>query len=173
MNPRQLRFHHAARGLSIAALAVVAVASSACGEMSLTVLTQAPPGRIASLDIDDARLTLTRGLAAVVECREFGFDFSGPCDELEVTLDDDAVDAVGVFQTVLDAGPGQVEGGYRDGSSSDYLAGPTERRGVTLTAENVGVGTVTFSSRASPVTLEVEVIAPPSDPAQDDDDAEQ
>ena len=130
---------------------------SACSQTTLSVQTQAPPGFTSAVDIDTSTLTISRGLAAVLECNVTSDGYSGPCLDLIVDVQGDAVD---VFDAHLDAVAG-LNIYNRNAETDVAVSQPPERSAIAIAARDLGTSTVTLTSNGPPVTLAVVVIAPP------------
>lgn len=158
--PRSARLSFGLRACAVCVLSVAA----GCTNTAITVLTQAPPGRTAQLDVDTRTLTVSRGLAVVLECSEYDDAYSGPCRDLDVDVDGD--DSVDVFPVHLDALAGQT---VNDTSAfgEESLSAPAPRRGVLLAAKTAGTSTLTLTASAAPVQLDLVVVAAPDDAAED------
>lgn len=142
------------------------LALSACSQTNITVLTQAPPGRVAAVDVDNARLTLSRGLAVALECTEWSEDYSGPCRDMSVTLDDE--DLADVLPAHLDALQGDVvrsTSGDLDARSS--VSGPSDRQGVIVAGRTAGRGSLVVETAGAPVELELVILDPPETEGED------
>ena len=67
-----------------AALLALLLPALACSETTVTVLTQAPPGRQAFVDSETRTLTISRGVAVALECTAWTEQYAGPCREVYV-----------------------------------------------------------------------------------------
>lgn len=152
-------------GFSCCVVVAAVACASGCTNTSITVLTQAPPGRTAALDVEAHTLTVTRGLAVVLECDEYDDAYSGPCRDLDVDVDGD--DGVDVFDVHLDALAGQT---VNDTTAfgEESLSAPSPRKGVLLAARAAGTSTLTLTASAAPVALTLIVAPAPEDDAADD-----
>jgi hypothetical protein len=141
----------------------IVAALAGCGDTTISVLTQAPPGRTAALDVVNHTLTVTRGLAVVLECSEYVDTYSGPCRSLDVEVDGD--DVVDVFDVHLDAVGGAVVADYDGGT--ERLVAPSPRKGALLAAKDDGDATVTLTASGAPVVLDLVVEPAPGDDDED------
>lgn len=143
-------------------VATLSVGITGCSSTTITALTQPPPGREATLDVELATLTVSRGLAVVLECTEYLSDgYSGPCRTLDVDVAGDEV--VDVFAVNLDAVAGSTVGDYGEGTN---LTAPSPRSGVLLAATAAGEATLTLDAGGEPVELSLVVNSP--DPADEE-----
>ncbi len=147
----------------------VLAALGACTNTSITVLTQAPPGRTAALDVENRTLTVTRGLAVVLECSEYDDSYSGPCRALDVDVSGD--DSVDVFGVHLDSLAGQTVNDTSD-FGEQSLSAPSPRNGVLLAAKTAGTSTLSLTASAAPVELTLIVEPAPEDADDADADAD-
>lgn len=143
---------------------------SGCAETTVTFLTQAPPGRTASVDVETETITLTRGLAVAFECVEWTESYAGPCRDMTVSFDDDAIGEN--LPAHLDALGGQTAFSRQDGfDDAQTVGGPTDRQGGVVLALAEGTTAMTVSTGGAPVVMTLDVTAPP--PPQPEEDAEE
>ncbi len=148
----------------LAALCTALCTALACSETTVTVLTQAPPGREAFVDSETRTLTLTRGVAVALECTAWTEQYAGPCRDLSVAPDDDALATV--LPAHLDALPGQAVRSRVGTVDETNVVGPSDRAGVVLVAADAGTTALTVSTPDGPsITLELVVAEPPAPPA--------
>ncbi len=147
----------------VAAL-VALVALGGCARTTVTVLTQAPPGRTASLDVESRTLTLTQGLAVALECTEYDEDdgYSGPCRDMTISAGDSSL--VDVLPVHLDALDGDTVSARDTGSA---VAGPATRQGAVVAARAAGETTLDVAARAGPLSFSLVVQAPPTPPGDE------
>lgn len=138
----------------VGAFALAVSAATGCSRTTITVLTEPPPGREASLDVESGELRVSRGLAVVLECTEYDDTYSGPCRELDVDLSGD--DVASTFDVNLDAFGSSV--GNVDGDTG--LAAPAQRKGVLVAATAAGETEITLTASDAPVTLTLTVLDP-------------
>lgn len=145
-----------------AALSLVAsvVMLSACAETTVTVLTQAPPGRTATVDIEAKTLTLSQGLAVALECVEWAEAYAGPCRDLDVRLGDDELAAV--LPVHLDAFGARVATTSGSLTTSSTVTGPADRQGAVLAARAPGTTSIDVLTAGAPVSLTLVVEEPPA-----------
>lgn len=137
-----------------------------CSETTVTVLTQAPPGRAAFVDSEARSLTVTRGVAVALECTAWTEQYAGPCRELTVELDDDALATV--MPVHLDALPGQTVRSSIGTTDETTVVGPADRAGFVLVAAVAGSTAMTVSTPdGPPVSLDLVVADPPAPPADE------
>ena len=134
----------------------VVVVGAGCGETQVTILTTPPPGRVVLLDYENDALEISRGVAIALECFEWGEASSGPCRDLEVTVDDD--ERASVLPAHLDS----LTGGYSSNIDMEggSIAGPAERAGAVVAALSAGetrlrVQSATSASEFALVVLDV------------------
>lgn len=157
---------HPNLGLSLAFTFAVAALGAGCSETTVTVLTQAPPGRAAFVDSETRTLTLSRGVAVALECTAWTEDYAGPCRDLSAALDDESL--ANILPVHLDALPGQTVRSSRGSTDETTVIGPSERAGFVLVAAAVGRGVLSVTTPDGPeVTLEVVVEEPPAPPADE------
>lgn len=150
----------------LATLAFAVAAATACSETTVTVLTQAPPGRSAFVDPEALTLTLTRGVAVALECTTWTEAYTGPCRELAVVLDDEALATI--LPVHLDALPGQTVRQSSGTLDEATVVGPEDRAGFVLVAAAAGEGQLEVTSAEGvPVTLGLVVEEPPAPPADE------
>ena len=132
------------------------VVGAGCGETRVTILTTPPPGRVVLLDYENEAVEMSRGVAIALECFEWGEASSGPCRELEVTVDDD--ERASVLPAHLDS----LTGGYSSNIDLEggSIAGPAERAGAVVAALSAGetrlrVQSATSASEFALVVLDV------------------
>lgn len=146
--------------------ALVALLAIGCSETTVTVLTQAPPGRAAFVDSEARSLTVTRGVAVALECTAWTEQYGGPCRELTVELDDDALATV--LPVHLDALPGQTVRSSVGTTDETTVVGPADRAGFVLVAAAAGSTTMTVTTPdGPPVRLDLVVADPPALPADE------
>ncbi|MCC7071386.1 MAG: hypothetical protein IT383_08690 [Deltaproteobacteria bacterium] len=149
-----------------AALLALLLPALACSETTVTVLTQAPPGRQAFVDSETRTLTISRGVAVALECTAWTEQYAGPCRELGIELDDEAL--VTVLPVHLDALPGQTVRSHAGTVDETTVVGPQDRAGVVLVGAAAGAATLTVSTPdGPPVTLDLVVAEPPAPPADE------
>lgn len=148
---------------------VVVAAVSGCNNTRITVLTQALAGRTATLDVETSVLRVTRGLAVALECTEYDETYSGPCRDLDVSLDGD--DVADVFDVHLDSFGQNVYDTSASGEES--LFAPATRSGVLLAARAAGEATVTLKPKGTPMSLSLVVEDAPGDEEEEDAPAEE
>ncbi|OGQ23981.1 MAG: hypothetical protein A2138_11880 [Deltaproteobacteria bacterium RBG_16_71_12] len=151
----------------LAAIAAPAlVLALGCSETTVTVLTQAPPGRAAFVDSEARTLTVTRGVAVALECTAWTEDYAGPCRDLSAVLDDESLATI--LPVHLDALPGQTvrsSAGFEDETT---VIGPADRAGFVLVAAAAGNGALTVTTPDGPaVSLDLVVEDPPALPADE------
>ncbi|MBI1947311.1 MAG: hypothetical protein HYS27_16575 [Deltaproteobacteria bacterium] len=153
--------------LRLAALAaLVAPLALACSETTVTVLTQAPPGRAAFVDSETRTLTVTRGVAVALECTAWTEEYSGPCRDLSAALDNEALATI--LPVHLDALPGQTVRSSVGTTDETTVVGPADRAGFVLVASQAGSTGMTVSTPdGPPVSLELVVEDPPALPADE------
>lgn len=156
----------------IVVLGLLVHIAGGCAETTVTFLTQAPPGRTASVDVETETLTLTRGLAVAFECVEWTESFAGPCRDMSVSFGDDAIGEN--IPAHLDALGGQTAFSRQDGlDDAQTVGGPTDRQGGVVLALAEGTTTITVNPIGAPVVMTLDVVAPPPPPEPADDAAEQ
>jgi hypothetical protein len=137
-----------------------------CAETTVTILTQAPPGRVASVDIEEQTLVISRGLAVALDCVEWTDSYAGPCRQMEVILGDDSL--ADVLPVHLDALAGQgVRTTSGSLSSSSTLRGPADRQGAVLAALEAGESALEVRTAGAPVVMTLVVV---EQPGRDGDD---
>ena len=145
-------------------LALLVLGALGCSQTTLTVLTQAPPGRSAFVDSETRTLTVTRGVAIALECTAWSDAWSGPCRELGFELDDEA--RATLLPAHLDALPGQTVRSSAGTVDETTVVGPEDRAGFVLIAAGPGSGALTVTTPdGPPVSLELVVEEPPAPPA--------
>lgn len=152
---------------SLSFAVVVAALVSGCAETTVTFLTQAPPGRTATVDTETETLSISRGLAVAFDCVEWSEGYSGPCRDMLVSLDDTAI--ADHIPAHLDALAGQNVYSQQDGfDDASTVGGPSDRQGGVVLALAEGETTLTVTTAGAPVALTVVVQAPPAapDPAE-------
>lgn len=148
------------KALPAAALLASLAALSACAETTVTILTQAPPGRTAAVDIEAETLTLSQGLAVAFECVEWTEAYAGPCRDLGVRLGDD--DLAEVLPVHLDAfASNRVSTTSGTLTTSSTIAGPSDRQGAVLAAIAAGSTRIDVVTAGAPVSLTLIVEEPP------------
>jgi len=151
-------------------LSFVVHVGAGCAETTVTFLTQAPPGRTATVDVETETVTLSRGLAVAFECVEWTEGYAGPCRDLAVAFDDDAIGEN--VPAHLDALAGQSSFSRSQGfDDAQTVGGPTDRQGGVVLGLAEGSTTMTVTTAGAPVVVTLVVEAPPA-PAQDDDAAQ-
>lgn len=144
------------------------VALVGCAETTVTFLTQVPPGRTATVDVEDETLTLSRGLAVAFDCTEWVETYSGPCRNMDVSFDDDT--RAGFVRAHLDALQGQTafsrQTGFDDGQT---VGGPTDRQGGLVLGFAAGTTGMTVTTDGAPVHMTVIVEDPPAPPDPEED----
>lgn len=130
----------------------------ACGNTTVTFLTQAPPGRIATVDVQSETLLISRGLAVAFDCVEWDDSYSGPCRDMAVTLGDDAIGEN--IPAHLDAFAGQNV--YSQSDDELTVGGPTDRQGGVVLALAEGETTLTITTAGGSVEMGLVVSAPPA-----------
>lgn len=136
---------------------------SGCAEATVTFLTQAPPGRVATVDVETETLTLTRGLALAFECVEWTDGYAGPCRDMTVSFDDDTIGEN--LPAHIDALAGQNAFSRPQGfDDPQTVGGPTDRQGGVVLALAEGTTTMTVSTAGAPVVMTLDVTAPPAPP---------
>ena len=134
-----------------------------CAETTVTFLTQAPPGRTATVDVETETLTLTRGLAVAFECVEWTEGYSGPCRDMDVALGDAAL--VEHVPAHLDALAGQTAFSRSAGFGDEQtVGGHRDRQGGVLLALAEGETTVAIATAGADVVTTVTVLQPPAPP---------
>ncbi len=125
------------------ALAAVLVG---CKPPELSVVTVAPPGRIAELDSSSNTVKITRGVALAVSCAKNG----AACTNMKLS-----VAAPNIASAYLSASDEIAAGGYpTDPNAID----PSSI--VVITGNAVGTTTVDIESDTGPASMNVEVVAP-------------
>jgi hypothetical protein len=140
------------------------VVACGCSRITVDVLTQAPPGRNAFVDVETDTLHVTRGVAVALECHESNDGYYGPCRGMNVVLDDDEIAAI--IPAHLDALPNQYVRSPYSGDDETVLTGPEARQGFVVAAQNAGSAALTITAETGefPMTLVVEdPPAPPGD----------
>jgi len=129
-------------------LIVVAVVSGCSSSTTVSILTAPPPGRVASLDETNGAFELSRGVAIALECYEYSAEeYSGPCRDLQVTVDDDTRAVILPAHLETLSTTNRFEQGY---SSIDALA---ERAGAIVAGVTGGATQLTVASRSSALEL--------------------
>lgn len=150
------------RPVTLAALALL-LGALGCSETTVTVLTQAPPGRQAFVDSETRALWLTRGVAVALECTAWTEQYAGPCRDLTITLDDEALATI--LPAHLDALAGQVVRSHAGTVDETTVIGPQDRAGVVVVGAAPGTAVMTVSTPdGPPVTLDLVVEEPPAPP---------
>jgi hypothetical protein len=147
----------------LALLATLLHLGAGCAETTVTFLTQAPPGRTATVDVETETLTLTRGLAVAFECVEWTESYAGPCRDMSVSFDDDTIGEN--VPAHLDALGGQTAFSRQQGfDDAETVGGPTDRQGGVVLALAEGTTTMTVGTIGAPVVMTLDVTAPPAPP---------
>ncbi len=134
-----------------------------CAETTVTFLTQAPPGRTATVDTETETLTLTRGLAVAFDCVEWSESYAGPCRDMSVSFGDDTIGEN--LPAHLDALGGQSAfSRQQDFDDAQTVGGPTDRQGGVVLALAEGTTTMTVNTAGAPVVVTLDVTAPPAPP---------
>jgi hypothetical protein len=123
--------------------------AAGCGEVTLSALTTAPPGKVAHLDDDDDTIDLSRGIALGFECNSSEDSYYGPCREATATVDDDTV--ASVYASYLDSLAESYNGG---------VAGPRGRTAFVVVGLHAGKTDLHVSSKDGDVTVAVTVFEP-------------
>lgn len=156
----------------IIVLALLVHIGGGCAETTVTFLTQAPPGRTASVDVESETLTLTRGLAVAFDCVEWTESYAGPCRDMTVSFNDDAIGES--LPAHLDALAGQTAFSRQQGfDDAQTVAGPTDRQGGVVLALAEGTTTMTVNTSGAPVVMTLDVTGPPAPPDPEDDAPEE
>jgi hypothetical protein len=138
-------------------------AGAGCAETTVTFLTQAPPGRTATVDVETETLTLTRGLAVAFECVEWTEGYAGPCRDMSVSFGDDTIGEH--VRAHLDALAGQTAHSRQQGfDDAQTVGGPTDRQGGVVLALAEGTTALTIGTAGAPVAMTLDVTAPPAPP---------
>jgi len=101
-----------------------------CGEVTLSAISVAPPGKTAVLDAGDHDLTLSRGTAFAFDCTANEGGYYGPCRDATARIDDESVGSV--YASYLDSlAPVYQEGGAGQSGRTAFVvvglqAGQTE-----------------------------------------------
>jgi hypothetical protein len=120
-----------------------------CGEVTLSALTAAPPGKVAHLDDDDDTIDLSRGIALGFECNSSEDSYYGPCRQATATVDDEGV--ASVYASYLDSLAESYNGG---------IAGPRSRTAFVVVGLHAGKTDMHISSKDGDVSFEVTVFDP-------------
>lgn len=151
---------------ALLASSLLAALAAGCSQTTVTVLTQAPPGRAAFVDAEARTLTLSRGVAVALECTTWSEAWSGPCRELAPALDDESLATL--LPVHLDALPGQTVRNSVGSTDETTVVGPSDRAGFVLVAAAAGEGVLTVASQdGPPITLALVVQEPPAPPADE------
>ena len=136
-------------------LVLILIGVVGCNQTTVMVLTEAPLGRTANLNVETGTLTVTRGLAVALECSAFVAEIGDvPCRNLSIAVGDSSL--AEVLPVHLDT----LERSIGDPSAGTVLVAPTERSGAVLAAKSVGTTTLDVTSDASPVQLTLVVLPP-------------
>lgn len=153
-------------------LATLVQLGGGCAETTVTFLTQAPPGRTASVDVETETITLSRGLAIAFECVEWTDAYAGPCRDMDVTFGDDTIGSH--VPAHLDALGGQNVFSRNTGfDDTQTVGGPTDRQGGVVLGLAEGTTTLTVNPAGAAVAMTLVVVAPPAPAADDDGGAEE
>lgn len=128
------------------ALLAIALLAAGCGEVTLSAMTVAPPGKTAHLDDDDDTLDLSRGIAIGFECTASEDSYYGPCRETKVYVDNP--DIAAAYTSFMDT---VVE---------SYNGGPAGARGRTaliVVGLQPGKTQMTVDTKDGNVTLDVTI----------------
>ena len=128
------------------ALLCCLVLATGCGEVTLSALTVAPPGKTAHLDDQDDTLDLSRGIAIGFECTSSEDSYYGPCREGKVYVDNpDIAAAYTSFSDKLDPS-------YNGGA-----AGARAKAAFIVVGLQPGKTQLTVDTKDGNVTLDVTV----------------
>lgn len=145
--------------------ALVAMAATGCTEVTdVVVLTDAPAGRIARVDVEAGEISLSKNVAVGLECmftgpdEETGAYLTQPCPGLVVDHDGEHVE---VLPAHLEGVLYPYAGSY--GADPNYGAGQVEptgedRTAVVLVGREAGSEEVTFTHERFELTFTVTVI---------------
>ena len=128
------------------ALFVIAVLATGCGEVTLSALTVAPPGKTAHLDNEADALHLSRGIAIGFECTSNEGNYNGPCRKAKIYVDNQ--DIVAGFTSYMDTTLDSYEGGFE---------GPRQRSAFVIVGLQPGTTDVTIDTDDGNVTLDVTI----------------
>ena len=137
--------------LTVAALALAALAALAGCHPTLVAESPPPPGRAARLDavsgfwgVKSYRLELSQGVAFAVSCT-----YGGPCEQLVATSDD---------RTIADVRAASFSALRQAGFSSAQL--PVAA--VVIVGKAAGTTTIRLRSQSGDRAIRVTVVAPPA-----------
>ncbi len=131
--------------MSLRLLAVLALASG-CGEVYLSALSVAPPGKTALLDTEGNDLRMSRGTAFAFECMARENDYYGPCREAKVRIDDEGV--------------GSVYASYMDTLATSYdegEMGPRGRQAFVVVGLHEGRTDIHLDTSDGDITIDLRV----------------
>ena len=128
------------------ALLIIALLAAGCGEVTLSAMTVAPPGKTAHLDDDDDTLDLSRGIAIGFECTASEGSYYGPCREAAIYVDNP--DIAAAYTSFMDT----VTESYNGGA-----AGARGRTALIVVGLLPGKTQVTVDTKDGNVTLDVTV----------------
>lgn len=131
--------------MSLRLLAVLALASG-CGEVTLSALSVAPPGKTALLDTEGDDLKLSRGIAFAFECIARESDYYGPCREATARIEDEAVGSV--YASYLDT----LAPAYDDGET-----GPRSRIAFVVVGLHEGRTDIHVDTSDGDITIDLRV----------------
>jgi hypothetical protein len=125
---------------------VIAVLAAGCGEVTLSALTVAPPGKTAHLDNEAEAIHLSRGIAIGFECTANEDDYHGPCRKAKIYVDNP--DIVAGYTSFMDTTLDSYEGGYE---------GARQRSAFIIVGLQPGTTDVTIDTDDGNVTLDVTI----------------
>lgn len=128
------------------ALLCAAVLATGCGEVTLSALTVAPPGKTAHLDDEDDTLDLSHGIAIGFECTASEGGYYGPCRDAKIYVDNP--DIVAGYTSFMDT----LDPSYNDGP-----AGARAKTAFVVVGLQPGTTQLTIDSKDGNVTLDVTV----------------
>jgi hypothetical protein len=131
--------------MSLRLLAVLALASG-CGEVTLSALSVAPPGKTALLDSEGDDLKLSRGIAFGFECMANEGGYYGPCRDATARIDDETVGSV--YASYLDT----LALAYEEGGS-----GPRGRTAFVVVGLREGRTNIHVETSDGDITIDLRV----------------
>jgi hypothetical protein len=149
-----------------AALSLLTASLCACGgRIDITVLSDNVPGMRADVERGDDgsydKLNLSSSVAVALECEELAEFYAGPCRDLEVTVDDDAIVQIKAAsllpQALLSATDDPPAPAAPPAESAEP---PPERSVVVLVGGTPGASTLHIAAQSAQRDLEIEVPAP-------------
>jgi hypothetical protein len=131
--------------MSLRLLAVLALATG-CGEVTLSALSVAPPGKTAHMDTEGNDLTLSRGIAFGFECMANDGGYYGPCRDATARIEDDTVGSV--YASYLDT----LVPAYDDGET-----GPRARTAFVVVGLRAGRTDIHVETSDGDITIDLRV----------------